>query len=316
MAEKVYNSALYRFAVTTTWFTVLLLIVGAMVTSNQAGDSVPDWPLAYHKLIPPLVGGVRFEYSHRVVAGIVAIMTFFLAIWIAAADRRRQVRRLGWNALALVIAQAILGGMRVLDRDPGTLATLHAILAQLFFIVLVSLALFLSPWWQRDLPVLEDKGTPRAVTVTGWTTFVIFVQLILGACFRHGVLGIMPHLAGACVVTVFVVWSGRVVRKRFRSVRELRRGSALLHSAFGIQILLGITTYWGIQYVHDSTNPTLLYDTLTVSHVLFGALTLASSLLLALSCYRMTPHAKATAAASDSVSLPQHAADASGKAGA
>jgi heme a synthase len=314
MVEKAKNLGLYRFAVATTWMTVLLLIVGAMVTSNDAGDSVPDWPLAYHKLIPPLVGGVRFEYSHRVVAGLVAIMTLLLAVWVWRAEPRRQIRRLGWNALALVVAQAVLGGMRVLDRDPAVLATAHAILAQIFFIVVVSLALFLSPWWQSELPSLEDSGSPRATTVGGWTTFVIFCQLILGACFRHGALGILPHIVGAGVVTVFVVWMGRVVRKRFGAVRELRRGTALLHSTFGIQILLGITAYWGIRYVHDSANPTLLYDTLTVSHVLFGALTLASSLLLTLSCYRMIRPSRA--AAFDSASLPQHPANASGKAGA
>lgn len=260
------------------------------------------------------MGGIRFEYSHRVVAGIVASMTLVLAVWIAVAEPRRQIRRLGWNALALVIAQAVLGGIRVLDHDPGVLATLHAIIGQLFFVVLVSLALFLSPWWRRDLPTYEDNGSPRAATVAGWTTFVVFVQLILGACFRHAVLGIIPHIVGACVVTVFVIWTGRVVRNRFRSVPELRRGSALLHSAFGIQVLLGITTYWGIQYVHDSTNPTVLYDTLTVSHVLFGAFTLASSLLLALSCYRMTPPARS--AARESAPLAHPAVNASGKAGA
>ena len=314
MAEKVYNTALYRFAVATTWMTVLLLIVGALVTSNQAGDSVPDWPLAYGKLIPPLVGGVRFEYTHRVVAGVVAVMTLILAVWIAAAEPRRQLRRMGWNALALVIAQAVLGGVRVLERDPGLLATLHAILAQLFFIVLVGLALFLSPWWQRDLPMLEDTGSPRAVTVTGWTTFVIFVQLILGACFRHGALTIVPHIVGACVVTVFVIWAGRVVKGRFRSVPELRRATIWLHATFGTQILLGIAVYWGIRYVTDAMHPSEVYVALTVAHVLVGALVLASSLLLTLSCYRMTPPAKSTVR--DSASLPHRTADASGKAGA
>ena len=42
---------------------------GALVTSNNAADSVPDWPLAYGKLVPPLVGGIRFEYTHRLLAG-------------------------------------------------------------------------------------------------------------------------------------------------------------------------------------------------------------------------------------------------------
>ncbi|MGA9593771.1 MAG: hypothetical protein WBS18_11795, partial [Candidatus Acidiferrales bacterium] len=76
-------SAAYRLAVTTVVFIVLLLVAGALVTSNNAADSVPDWPLAYGKLIPPLVGGIRFEYSHRVIAAIVSILTLILAFTLA-----------------------------------------------------------------------------------------------------------------------------------------------------------------------------------------------------------------------------------------
>jgi len=314
MSEKSQNLGLYRFAAATCWTTVLLLMVGAMVTSNQAGDSVPDWPLAYHRLIPPLVGGVRYEYSHRVVAGIVAIMTLILAIWISVADRRRQVRRLGWNAFALVIAQAVLGGLRVLDRDPAVLATAHAILAQIFFILLVSLALYLSPWWRGDLPRLEDSGSPRATAIAGWTTLIILAQLVLGAGYRHGAFGIVPHIIGAVVVGVFVVWVGRVIRKRFRSVPALRKQVSYLHSAYGTQVLLGIAAYWGVVQLGASLHPSEVYVGLTVAHVLVGALTLATSLLLTLSCYRMIPSAKS--AAFGSASVPQHPAGASGKAGA
>src|SRR5271170_3777760 len=103
----------YRFAVATSFATILLLMAGALVTNNNAGDSVPDWPLAYGRLIPPFVGGIRFEYSHRVAAGIVSLMTLVLAIWLARVERRPLARRLGWTALALVVAQGLLGGVRV-----------------------------------------------------------------------------------------------------------------------------------------------------------------------------------------------------------
>src|SRR5271170_5806157 len=138
----------YRFAVATSCCTILLLMAGALVTSNNAADSVPDWPLAYGKIIPPLVGGVRFEYAHRVLAGLVSILTLVLAIWLTRVDRRPLAWRLGWTALALVIAQAVLGGVRVLAGHPALSATAHAILAQIFFITVVGLCLYLSPWWQ------------------------------------------------------------------------------------------------------------------------------------------------------------------------
>ncbi|MGH9772606.1 MAG: COX15/CtaA family protein, partial [Candidatus Acidiferrales bacterium] len=155
MADRPNLRAPYRFAVATSGCIVLLLMAGALVTSNDAADSVPDWPLAYGRLIPPLVGGIRFEYAHRVLAGLVSILTLILAVWLARAARRPLARRLGWTALVLVIAQAVLGGVRVLEGHPAISATAHAILAQIFFITVVGLTMYLSPWWQSDLPRLN-----------------------------------------------------------------------------------------------------------------------------------------------------------------
>lgn len=284
----------YRFAVLTASVTVVLLMAGALVTSNDAADSVPDWPLSCGLsigksscLIPPLVGGVRFEWTHRIIAATVSILTLILAVWIARTVKRPLARKLGWTALGLVIAQAVLGGIRVLEGHPAITATAHAILAQVFFSTLVGLALYLSPWWQRDLPKFGDNVTPTARGVTLGTTIVIFCQLILGAAFRHGAFGLTPHLIGAGVVTVMVVLAGRVVKKRFGNVPELRRGVILLHSFFGIQICLGGLAWWAINATADYAQPTMTYVIPTVAHVLGGALTLASSLILTLTCYRM-----------------------------
>src|SRR6516225_11411949 len=134
----------YRLAVLTSCCTVLLLMAGALVTSNDAADSVPDWPLAYGKLIPPLVGGIRFEYTHRLIAGIVAILTLILAIWLTfarlprlpAGAGRPAAKPLGWLALILVLAQAGLGALRVEEVHPMLSATAHATLAQIFFMTL------------------------------------------------------------------------------------------------------------------------------------------------------------------------------------
>src|ERR1700721_351249 len=111
--ESAITTGLHRFAFATSACTVLLLMAGALVTSNDAADSVPDWPLAYGKIIPPLVGGIRYEFAHRVVAGAVAVLTLIFAVWLARTENRRTVRRLGWTALALVVVQALLGPLRV-----------------------------------------------------------------------------------------------------------------------------------------------------------------------------------------------------------
>ena len=293
-SQDISSKGAYRFAVLTASITVLLLMAGALVTSNDAADSVPDWPLACGLstdrntcLIPPMIGGVRFEISHRYVAGIVATLTLILAIWVARSEKRPLARKLGWTALGLVICQAVLGGIRVLEGFPALTATAHAILAQIFFMTVVGLALYLSPWWQRELPLLDDNATPSVRSVAAWTTAVIFVQLILGAAFRHGAFGVTPHLFGAGMVTVMVVLTGIIIKKRFREVRDLRRSMILLHAFFGIQILLGGWALWAVDASQNAGQPTLAYVIPTVAHVLGGALTLAASLIVTLTSYRL-----------------------------
>src|SRR5271156_6615434 len=179
--ESKLTPGLHRFAFATSAATVLLLMAGALVTSNDAADSVPDWPLAYHRLIPPLVGGIRFEYTHRVLAALVSILTLILAVWIARTDRRPLARKLGWTALALVLAQALLGGFRVLEGYPAISATAHATLAEIFFMTLVGLALYLSDWWRSDLPLLNDTESPQVRPLAMCTTIAILAQIVLGA---------------------------------------------------------------------------------------------------------------------------------------
>jgi len=190
----------------------------------DAADSVPDWPLAYGRIIPPLIGGIRYEYAHRVVAALVAILTVVLAIWISFSKLRGSARRWGWIALALVVAQALLGAARVKLGHAAVIATIHATVAQIFFITLVSLTMFTSDWWQRDLAQLDDTGSPKLRSLSVWLTAVILVQLVLGAGFRHGAFGILPHLIGFLVVTFMVIWTARIANKRFGQVGDIAAG--------------------------------------------------------------------------------------------
>jgi cytochrome c oxidase assembly protein subunit 15 len=307
-AQDQMSRGVYRFAVLTSCCTVLLLMAGALVTSNDAADSVPDWPLSYGKLIPPLVGGIRFEYAHRVIAGVVGILTLIVAIWLTFSKlpRRSAAKPLGWLALILVLAQAGLGALRVLEIHPMLFATAHATLAQIFFMTLVGLSLYLSPWWQKATSQLEDTKSPSLRLLTSLTTLAILAQLILGAAFRHGAFGIDPHLIGAGVVTVMVVWAGRAAKTRFRENRDLRRATIFLHSFFGLQILLGFTAWYAVRVLAtQSAQPTLLYVTLTVAHVLGGALTLAASVIFTLTAFRLIP-----GSAAESSSL--HSAESAG----
>src|SRR5580700_11004773 len=107
------NRNVHRFAVFTACCTFLLLIAGALVTSNDAGLSVPDWPLSYGSFLPPMVGGIFWEHGHRMIATFVGILTIVLAVWLWRSEPRPWVRRLGLGALGLIVAQGVLGGLTV-----------------------------------------------------------------------------------------------------------------------------------------------------------------------------------------------------------
>ena len=85
MTAKQYSPWLHRYAIFVAICTFFLIIVGALVTGNDAGLSVPDWPTSFGSFrMPRMVGGVKFEHAHRMIAGAVGILTIILvlALWI------------------------------------------------------------------------------------------------------------------------------------------------------------------------------------------------------------------------------------------
>ena len=130
----------HRLGVATAAATLVLIFVGGLVTSTGSGLSVPDWPLSYGMLMPPMVGGVFYEHSHRMVASLVGFLTLVLAVWTARAEARAGVRRLAWAALAAVVAQGVLGGLTVIYLLPTPVSVAHACLAQTFFCITIALA--------------------------------------------------------------------------------------------------------------------------------------------------------------------------------
>jgi len=170
---------------------------------------------------------------------------------------------------------------------PAPISTAHAALAQFFFCTLVALALFTGSWWQSDLPVVEERGRPtlRAVGIT--TVTVIFLQLILGAAFRHNAFGVLPHIFGAGVVTAMVAWTATIVFTRYGDIAPLRRAAKLLVGLLGLQLALGVTAYWAVLYQQRLPQPYPLPVAITVAHVVNGALTLATAVWLTLTAFRV-----------------------------
>jgi cytochrome c oxidase assembly protein subunit 15 len=294
-----YHPGVHRFAVFTVGWTVLLLMAGALVTSNDAALSVPDWPKSFGTWTPPMVGGVFYEHSHRVIAGVLGVLTLILAIWIWVKEERRWLRWFAVIAVGGIVVQAILGGQVVIQLLHYWLPVIHACFAQIMFGALLSIAVFTSKWWTADRPQLDNRGSPSIHSLALLNAGVIFLQVFLGAGFRHKEIPIWPHAAGSLAVLATVVWTAVVLRKRFESSPELTKMRILLHSVFGLQFLLGIGAYWSRLATADAPQPMRAMIVLTVTHTVVGAVLFAVSILTILFCYRLVPRAGAVAVSSE-----------------
>jgi cytochrome c oxidase assembly protein subunit 15 len=295
-----YNPGVHRFAIFVVLWTILLLIAGALVTSNDAALSVPDWPKSYGTWTPPMLGGVLYEDSHRKIAGVLGLLTVVLAIVIWVKEKRRWLRWFGVIAVLGVIVQALLGGQVVIQLLHYWLPVIHACFAQIVFAAVLSIAVFTSRWWVSEQPQLEDRGSLSVHTVALLNSIVIFLQVFLGAAFRHQEMPIWPHIAGALAVLATVIWIAAVLRGRFSESRELSIARIMLHAIFGVQFLFGLGAYWSRLRTADAPQPMPLMVTLTVTHTVIGALVFAVSVFLVLLCYRVVPRRREAAAAAQS----------------
>lgn len=306
----------HRFAVLCAVATLVLITAGGLVTSTGSGLAVPDWPLSNGTLFPPMVGGVAYEHSHRLVAAMVGILTVVLAVWLWRREPRAWVRRLALLAVAAIIAQGLLGGMTVLLHLPTAVSVLHACLAQAFLCLMVTIALVTSPRWMGAPAVAELGGARNVRPIALATTAAIYIQLILGALVRHTGSGLaipdfplalgrlIPplespfvaihflHRLGAVVVTMLVAATALHIFRHERRRPNLVAPGLLMVSLVLVQILLGAFTVWSRLAVAPTT-----------AHVACGALLLATSLIVTLTSARAGEVQPAEAA-------PAHAAHA------
>jgi heme a synthase len=281
------------FAVFVACATIIVVTFGALVTSNDAGLSVPDWPTSFGYLVkvPHFVGGVRYEWSHRMVAGTLVTLTLAIACWTFFVDRRRWMRWLAVAAFGTVIVQATLGGMTVLFLQPPWLSAAHATVAQTFFCIAVCIAVFTGRRWIEEPPKIEfDQRRPTLFALTLCSIFVLYVQLILGAMFRHHGMSWWPHVLNAVIVSFVLVWTGIRAISVYSRIEAIRRPAILMISLLIAQLCLGFAAFvtrvaWG----RDAAQPGLPMVASTVAHVAVGALLLATTVVLAIQVWRQVP---------------------------
>jgi cytochrome c oxidase assembly protein subunit 15 len=299
-SPEVPSPALYRFAFVAASITFCLIFVGGLVTSTGSAMAIPSWPLAFGKLVPAWQGGIRFEFGHRVVAGVVVILTIALMTWALRAEQRRWVRNLTVIAVGLVFFQAVLGGMTVLFDLPLPMAVAHAATGQAFLCLMVTIAMVMNPKWVATAPRREAQAHPPLATLAAITTCVIYLQILIGAVMRHLGAGLaipdfplafgrlipphfnkfiavnFAHRCGAIVVSIMVGWTVARVLRAHRGVRQLYRTAVGLAVLLVVQICLGALTIWSGRAVIPTT-----------SHVAVGAAVLATSLALTIRAYHI-----------------------------
>lgn len=306
--EARYRAGLHRYAVVLAAATAALVFAGGLVTSTGSGLSVPDWPLSFGTLMPPMRGGVLFEHGHRMLATTVGLLTIGLVVWLLRREPRGWVRRLGVAALGLVVLQGVLGGLTVLLKLPTIVSVAHAGTAELFLCLTAGIAVVTSRGWIEAPAPLPDRGTPSLRALATLAAVVVYGQILLGALVRHSGAGLaipdfplafgrlvppfdsrlvayhFAHRVGALVTVACVGWLvARVLRER-AAVAALRRPALLLLVLVAFQVFLGALTVWS----RKAVVPTTL-------HLLTGALILVTTLVLALRTRRLLAPALARA---------------------
>lgn len=308
MPQPARRHGLFALAVACIAVTFPTLYKGAHTTSIGAGMVFPDWPLSNGSLNPEgwLQNAAMFaEHSHRLFAGLAGLFTLALLIAVFRSDTARGERRLALVALGLVVAQGVLGGLRVLldrlhiavlDASGGVVFSIvHACTAQVFMAVLFVLAARLHPGWRTEGSSGGELQTmPGAIRLgAGAIVALAAVQLVVAAVMRHRGAGLaiptfplaeggtllpsrwdfavgvhFAHRALALAIAIAVsFWASRVFGLG-RRVVDLRRCAVILAIVLVIQIALGAAIIW-----------TGRHPVVTSLHVPVGASFIATAVL-------------------------------------
>jgi len=274
-----------------------LVVAGGLVTSQEAGLAVVDWPntFGYNMFLYPLArmtGGIYYEHAHRLFGALVGITTVALAVRLWRRETRAWIQRLALLAVVLVVIQGILGGLRVTggftlstspdDMTPSILlAITHGVFGQLFLALMVTLAVVTSRWWREGPPAEERASTASDHSVQLGLVALLAVQLVFGAVQRHVAQGLLIHVTLAAVVVVVAIAAGARAWGLYHGVWPIQRLGQSVLALVSVQVTLGIAALAVTQGRAVVGDPTTVEVSLATAHQACGALLLAVSVALA-----------------------------------
>lgn len=268
------NPWLHRYAVLLAIFAFVVIVFGAYITSAE---------VAARQSQSPVLAGM-YEVLHRYLAIALGFLTIGLGIWVWLAATPVWLRALISTAFVALALNAVLG----FQATPlsATFGIFHALLAHFFLAAMIAIAVFTSARWNREAELAADGGLSSVRPFAIATPPVVFLQITLGAAYRHDVTGILPHMAGAMVVALMALVISTLILQNAASTAPLRRAAAILITIVLTQVCLGIATFLMLVLNTAGSSAFILVAT---GHVSIGAATLAASVVMALVVWDTIP---------------------------
>lgn len=264
------TGSLYRYALLVAAFALIAIISGAVITSSEVVARQAQTAAT------PIGEG-----PHRILSIALIALSLGGAIWMSAMKSPAFARALAWAGFLTLVADAALGWSAA-PLSPS-LGTFHAFLAHLFFAIAVTIAVLTSANWNREPERVDDGGWSFLRPIALATPPVAFIQIGLGAAYRHQAMGILWHMAGAMVVALMALIVSAVVLQNFPGPAPLRHAATALITIVLAQVCLGIAAF--LMLVLNVAG-SMVFFVITVGHVTIGAATLAASIIMAMQVWR------------------------------
>jgi hypothetical protein len=234
-----------------------VLVTGGLATT--AGSLVVPDDVMFYAMVHRHAG----EYL-----GAAAVALF---AWIAFTQQ--GLRKLSASLGVGVAVQGVLGAL----PPDSHVALLHSCLAQVLGAGAIALVVAASPTWSRPPQTIQDYGWPSLRSLSISLPVFVSIQVVLGAAFRHRLLGLMPHVIGAMLLTMFVLIVGSFVLQQCKDHKTLAgTGRALMVATF-VQVFLGLAVFTVRSMPQQQTGAIL---SIASAHVATGAALLAVSVVM------------------------------------
>jgi heme A synthase len=123
--------------------------------------------------------------------------------------------------------------------SPG-LETLAALALHLQFAALSLVWLVTAPFWRREQAHFRDGGWPSLRAMAWFAPLAALAQISLGAAYRYGLAGVIPHVTWAFAAAILLLMFGSFVLTQAGAAPALKRCAAALVTLTAIQVVLGV----------------------------------------------------------------------------